>query len=89
MLDGLNEALQHWLADVANVRVHGTTHDVPRVRLAQERLQPMTMAPYDLSMASTRRSSKDGFISYGGNRYAVPAGQAFSQLTVRETPAGR
>lgn len=88
-LDGLNEALQHWLADVANVRVHGTTHEVPRVRLAQEQLRPMTVAPYDLSMVSTRRSSKDGFISYGGNRYSVPAGQALSQLTVRETPQGR
>jgi hypothetical protein len=88
-LDSLNEALQHWLAEVANVRVHGTTHEVPRVRLAQEPLQAMTMAPYDLSMVSTRRSSKDGFISYGGNRYSVPAGQALSQLTVRETPQGR
>lgn len=88
-LDALNEALQHWLAEVANVRVHGTTHEVPRVRLAQEPLHPMTMAPYDLSMVSTRRSSKDGFISYGGNRYSVPAGQALSHLTVRETPEGR
>jgi len=75
-LEGLNEALKYWLADVANVRVHGTTPAVPRV-------------PDDLSMVSTRRRSKDGFISYGGNRYAVPAGQALSQLTVRETPAGR
>ena len=87
-LDALNEALRHWLAEVANVRVHGTTHEVPRVRLAQEPLRALSAVPYDLSMVSTRRSSKDGFISYGGNRYSVPAGQALSQLTVRETPAG-
>jgi hypothetical protein len=88
-LDDLNAALQHWLAEVANMRVHGTTHEVPRVRLAQEPLRPVTAVPYDLSMVSTRRSSKDGFISYGGNRYSVPAGQALSHLTVRETPEGR
>lgn len=87
-LESLNEALKHWLADVANVRVHGTTHEVPQVRLAQESLRPVTVAPYDLSMVSTRRSSKDGFISYNGNRYSVPAGKALSQLTVRETPEG-
>ena len=59
------------------------------VRLAQEALRPVNSVPYDLSMVSTRRSSKDGFISYGGNRYSVPAGYALSQLTVRETPEGR
>jgi transposase len=75
-LDGLHEALQHWLAEVANVRVHGTPHAVPRVPLAQEPLRPVTVAPYALSMVSTRRSRKAGLISYGGTRYAVPAGQA-------------
>jgi hypothetical protein len=88
-LDALNEALGGWLAEVANVRIHGTTHEVPLVRLAQEPLRPVNVAPYDLSMVSTRWSSKDGFISYGGNRYSVPAGYAFSQRTVCETPEGR
>jgi len=74
---------------VANVRLHGTTHEVPLVRLAQEPLRPVHIAPYDLSMVCIRWSSKDGCISYGGNRYSVPAGYAFSQLTVRETPEGR
>jgi transposase len=88
-LDGLNEALWHWLADVANVRIHGTTREAPMVRLSKETLRPLNVVPYDLSMVSTRRSSKDGFISYGGNRYSVPAGHALSELTVRETPEGR
>ena len=88
-LDTLNEALRHWLAEVANVRLHGTTHEMPRVRLTRESLRPMSVSPYDLSMVSTRRSSKDGFISYSGNRYSVPSGHALSQLTVRETPEGR
>jgi transposase len=87
-LEGLHAALKYWLADVAHGRVHGTTHAVPKVRLAGEQLRPVTRVPYDLSMVSTRRRSQDGFISDGGNRSAVPAGQALSQLTVRETPAG-
>ena len=37
---------------------------------------------------STRRSSKDCFISYGSNRYSIPSPHALSQLTVRETPEG-
>jgi transposase len=88
-LDALNEALGGWLAEVANGRMHGTTHEVPFVRLAQEPLRPVNLTPDDLSMVSTRWSSKDGLISDGGNRYSVPAGYAFSQLTVRETPEGR
>ncbi len=73
-----------------NVRIHGTTHEVPKVRLEHERasLGSLQVPPYDLSMVSSRRSSKDGFISYGGNRYSVPAAYALSLLTVREQPHG-
>jgi hypothetical protein len=43
-------------------------------RLEWERasLGTLQVPPYDLSMVSSRRSSKDSFISYGGNRYSVP-----------------
>ena len=59
-------------------------------RLAWEResLGSLQVPPYDLSMVSSRRSSKDSFISYGGNRYSVPAAYALSLLTVREKPEG-
>jgi transposase len=62
-LDALHEALGSWLAEVANVRMHGTTHEGPLVRWAQERLRPVNIAPYDLSLVSTRGSRTDGFIS--------------------------
>ena len=89
-LDGLNAALWSWLDSVANVRIHGTTHEVPMARLEHEResLGSLHVPPYDLSTVSSRRSSKDGFISYGGNRYSVPAAYALSLLTVREQPHG-
>ena len=89
-LEALNEALWSWLSGVANVRLHGTTYEVPMVRLEWEKesLGSLQVPPYDLSMVSSRRSSKDSFISYGGNRYSVPAAYALSLLTVRETPEG-
>jgi transposase len=87
-LGALNEALWSWLSGVANVRLHGTTHEVPMVRLENESLGSLHVPPYDLSIVSSRRSSKDSFISYGGNRYSVPAAYALSPLTVREKPEG-
>ena len=89
-LEGLNEALWSWLGGVANVRLHGTTHEVPIARLAWKgsRSARCRCPPYDLSMVSSRRSSKDSFISYGGNRYSVPAAYALSLLAVREKPEG-
>lgn len=32
-----NTQVRRWLDEVANVRVHGTTHAVPAVRLIEER----------------------------------------------------
>jgi hypothetical protein len=75
---------------VANIRLHGTTYEVPMARLEWEKesLGSLQVPPYDLSVVSSRRSSKDSFISYGGHRYSVPAAYALSLLTVREKPEG-
>ncbi len=43
---------------------------------------------YDTALVSTRRSSADCFISYGGNFYSVPAQHHSQNLTVRETASG-
>ncbi len=59
-----------------------------RLEWEQESLGSLQVPPYDLSTVSSRRSSKDSFISYSGNRYSVPAAYALSLLTVRETPEG-
>jgi hypothetical protein len=40
-----NLRVGRWLREVANVRVHGTTGEIPAERLAQERLQPIP-TPY-------------------------------------------
>jgi len=63
-LDDLNAQALCWLNTVANCRVHGTTNEVPFVRLPKEGLMPLDRAlSYDTSISATRRASRDGVIS--------------------------
>jgi len=87
-LDDLNAQALVWLNTTANPRVHGTTGEVPFTRLRVEGLQPADKAlGYDRSVFTTRRSSKDCFISYAGNLYSVPAAYARKTLQVKITEA--
>jgi transposase len=82
----LNSRVQNWLATVANVRIHGTTGEMPCKRLALENLQPLQGKPdYDTSLISHRRSSTDCLISYEGNYYSIPAAYHSRLLLVKET----
>jgi len=54
-----------WLDDTANARVHGTTHEVPRLRFERDErttLGPLAARPYELLVRPTRRpaSSRSG-----------------------------
>jgi len=87
-LDDLNAQALTWLNTTANPRVHGTTGEVPFTRLRSEGLQPADKAlGYDTSVRTTRRSSKDCFISYYGNLYSVPAAYARKTLQIKITEA--
>jgi len=86
----LNEQALGWLDMTANVRVHGTTGEVPFDRLAVEPLQSMAGKPdYDTSLITFRRVTKDCFISYDGNYYSVPAKYARKTVEVKETEDGQ
>ena len=88
-LRDLNLQALGWLDTVANIRVHGTTGEVPFVRLPLEGLQPLLGKPdYDTSLIAHRRSSKDCLISYQGNYYSIPAPYAQQRLLVKETEDG-
>ena len=73
-LDDLNEQLSHWLATVANPRVHATTHRVVNEAFAEEKLhlRPLPLAPFRSVLRLERRISREGMISVGGNLYSVP-----------------
>jgi transposase len=85
-LPDLNVQALTWLNTVANVRVHGTTHQVPVERLGREGLQPFPeQLIFDTSRIGYRLSSRDCLISYMGNYYSVPAAYVCQRLLVKET----
>jgi hypothetical protein len=89
-LADLNRECRDWLDLIANMRVHGTTGEVPFARLPLEGLQPLDGKPdYDTSLIAFRRSTKDCFVSYDGNYYSVPAEYARRTLQVKETEEGQ
>jgi transposase len=88
-LADLNRQARDWLDLTANVRIHGTTGEVPFSRLPLETLQPTLSKPvYDTSLITFRRATKDCFVSYEGNYYSVPSEDAGKTLQVIETEAG-
>jgi len=73
-LDDLNTQLDHWLAEVANARVHATTRRVVSEAFAAEQLalKALPAGPYRAVLKLERRVSHEGMVSVGGNLYSVP-----------------
>jgi transposase len=68
-----NEKVQAWIREVADQRIHGTTHEMPAVRFRQENLQPVSgRPPYVLQVWQMRRVATDCLVSYDTSRYSVP-----------------
>jgi transposase len=85
-LDELNAALRSWVWEVANQRVHGTTHCMVKERWEGEKphLQPIAgRAPYPFVEEELRRVSRDAYVAWQGNRYSVPWKYAGQQVRVR------
>ncbi|MCP4967720.1 MAG: transposase, partial [bacterium] len=72
-LDDLNAQLRQWLAEVANVRTHGTTKQRPVDRLPadQEAMLPLVARPFPAAERAQRLTDHDARISFGGVRYSV------------------
>ena len=71
-LDDMNYQLRQWLSRI-NGSVHGTTHEIPRERLKSEGLKTLTsIPPYVMRREEVRKVTRDGYVSYQGNRYSVP-----------------
>lgn len=74
-LEDFNEQLAAWQTEVADVRVHGTTHQRPIDRFAEEAhaLVPTASQPSFLAaMVRERIVAEDWLVSIDGNRYSVP-----------------
>jgi transposase len=86
-LEDLNSQCSAWLQETANARLHGTTGEVPALRLKREatHLSALPEAPYIPLVTVGRRVARDGFVSYNGNAYSVPDGLEHSEVQVRAT----
>jgi len=82
----INPAARYWLDTVANVRVHGQTHQRPQELFAQEKLQPLHPRPYETAVVQTLRVNSQFRIQVDGNTYSVPCQYASSQLTLKRFP---
>jgi transposase len=86
-LDHLNEVTLWWLANVADVRVHGETKQTPLERYAAEKghLIALPAHAYDTALVLYRSVNAESFISYRQNFYAVPFSYIGQLVPVRIT----
>jgi transposase len=83
----LQAQLSAWLAEVANARIHGTTHRVVAEAWEAEKphLQPVAgRAAFPLPGGQLRQVARDAYVAYQTNRYSVPWRTAGQEVEVRE-----
>ena len=76
-LDDFNAQLTAWQAEIADLRIHGTTHQRPIDRFAEEAraLVPTAgHASFTEAMVRERVVADDWLVAIDGNRYSVPFG---------------
>jgi transposase len=86
-LTDFNAELKRWVWEVANRRVHGTTHDVVMTRWDADQfaLQPVNnRLPYPYADDDLRKVARDAYVAWRGSRYSVPWIYAGKQVWVRE-----
>lgn len=86
-LADLNAELRRWVSEVANQRVHGTTHEQVLIRWEEDRvqLQPVNGHPaYPYGDDEQRKVARDAYVSWQGSRYSVPWQYAGKEVWVRE-----
>jgi transposase len=86
-LADLNAELRRWVAEVANRRVHGTTHEQVLIRWDEDQfaMQPVRNGrpPYPYMDDEQRKVARDAYVSWHGSRYSVPWLYAGKQVRVR------
>jgi len=84
----VNPAAQVWLDTIANVRIHGETHQRPVDLFIEEqpRLRPLNPMPYDIASIKSLRASSQFRVALDTNHYSVPAEYASQRVTLKATP---
>ena len=82
----LNGWLERWSGEIADVRLHGTTHERPLDRFAREQLTPWgSRPPYRYERVRIRRVANDALVAVGAARYSVPAEYVGMVVSVQES----
>ena len=74
-LADFNAQLDLWQREIADLRIHGTTHEQPIARFAAEARHLAPTASHPSFLAATIRDrivAEDWLVSIDGNRYSVP-----------------
>ena len=81
----LRPAATLWVDTVANVRIHGATHQRPIDRFEDERahLGRLNPAGFDLARVCMVRATKQFRVPLDANHYSVPARYAGQRLTLK------
>lgn len=84
----VNPAAQVWLDTIANVRIHGETHQRPVDLFIEEqpRLRPLNPMRYDIASIKSQRASKQFRVTLDTNCYSVPAEYASQRVTLKAAP---
>lgn len=84
--EALNAWLEQWCLTIADQRVHGTTHQRPVERFAEEALTPLGLrAPYQYEQRRHRRVPADALVAIAAGRYSVPVQYVGTTVTIAET----
>jgi transposase len=84
----LNPAARHWLDTIANVRVHGQTHQTPLALFQEEKgkLKPLPAHTYDVATIRSLPANSRFRVIFETNRYSVPAHLAGTTLEAKIYP---
>jgi transposase len=84
----LNPAAAHWLETIANVRIHGQTHQTPLELFQEEkpRLKPISALPYDVATVRTLPVNSRFRVIFETNRYSAPAHLAGATVVAKIYP---
>jgi hypothetical protein len=74
-LEDFNDQLRTWLAEISDVRIHGTTHERPIERFGREAALLMRRPGHASFLQAQQRDrvvASDWLVSIESNRYSVP-----------------
>lgn len=85
-LEALNAWLLEWCLEVADQRLHGTTHELPAQRFARSEAAALSAvdgrAPAPQERLESRIVPRDGLVAVEANRYPVPLSWAGHRVRV-------